>query len=447
VSGAATAPVLPQQEATWPQPKTAWFSAAVVFLITAIATADRMAIAMLIGPIKREFAIGDFQASLLVGLAFTLFYIVFLLPIGRAADRGSRRRVLAICLAFWSLATVACGFAAGFASLFVARMLVGAGEAGMAPCGHGIIGSSFPRESLAKPLALQGIGFQAGSALGLAAAGLILSAGAAGAFAGWPMIGDMAPWRVSFILIGLPGVLAVALVPLLWDQPASQRIAAVDDSGLMPFLRRHPALVVLALLAGGFSAVGLGSVTGWLPEFMQRQYGMSPLAAGATMGTVLLFAAVIGQGGYSVLADFLAARGMADAPVRLGMVPAALAIPVAWFAYQAGTAAEFLPWLVVLLLCIAPFNALANTVIQVIAPPGLRSRLSALMILTISVIGFAGGPALVGWISEYVVGEARLGLAMQLVTSGAMAVTLVMLIALRGRFSAYVASSEAVSQI
>ncbi len=41
------------------------------------------------------------------------------------------------------------------------------------------------------------------------------------------------------------------------------------------------------------------------------------------------------------------------------------------------------------------------------APPALRSRMTALMILAISVVGFAGGPALVGWLSQYVVGEVR----------------------------------------
>lgn len=427
----------------YPPRGRAWASTAVIFAITAIAVADRMAIAMLIGPIKREFAIGDFQASLLIGLAFTLFYILFLLPIGWAADRWSRAKVLAICLAIWSLATVACGFAGGFTSLFVLRMLVGAGEAGMAPCGHGIIGASFPRTALAKPLAAQGIGFQVGSAAGLAAAGAVLAAGASGAFEGWPVIGDMAAWRVSFVLIGLPGILAVLLVPLLHDPPAQARPAPGKARKLAPFLREHRVLIALVLLTGGFSAVGLGGVTGWLPEFMQRALGMSPLAAGATMGTVLLFAAIVGQGGYSVLVDMLGARGVLDAPVRLGLVPAALAIPLAWFAYQATSSAAFLPWLVAMMLCIAPFNALSNTMVQMIAPPELRSRLSALMILVISVIGFAGGPALVGWLSEYVVGEARLGLALQLVTAGAMAVTLVLLVPLRSRLAAFVAAREA----
>jgi MFS family permease len=428
---------------TYPPRHTAWISAIVVFIVTAIATADRMAIAMLVGPIKHEFGIGDFQVSLLVGLAFTLFYILFLLPIGWAADRWSRRKVLALCLIIWSLATIACGFAGGFISLFALRMLVGAGEAGMAPCAHASIGNSFPREALAKPLALQGIGFQVGGAAGIAAAGAILAAGASGAFTDWPVLGGMAAWRVAFVLIGLPGVLAVLLVPMLYDRPVAERAAQQSAAKLWPFLRQNAALVTLALLTGGFSAVGLGAVTGWLPEFMQRTLGMSPMAAGATMGSLLLLAAFVGQGGYAVLVDWFTARGMTDAAVRIGLIPIALSIPLCWVAWQATSQAAFLPWLIAMLLCIAPGNAINNTVMQTIAPPELRSRMSALSILTISIIGFSGGPALVGWLSQYVVGEARLGLALQLVTTGAMVLTLALLWALRARLLAYVEAREA----
>lgn len=313
----------------------------------------------------------------------------------------------------------------------------------MAPCVHAVIGNSFPREALAKPLALQGIGFQVGGAAGVAAAGAVLAAGASGTFASWPVLGGLAAWRVAFVLIGLPGLLAVLLVPLLYDRAPGERATAGQGAGLLPFLRQHSVLITLLLLNAGFSAVGLGAVTGWLPEFMQRTLAMTPLAAGATMGSFLLLAAFVGQGGYSVLVDFFAARGMIDAPVRLGLLPTLLAIPLAWIAYQATTEATFLPWLIAMLLCLAPGNAINNTVMQMIAPPELRSRMVALMILVISVIGFSGGPALVGWLSEYVVGEARLGLALQLVTTGSMAVTLIMLLLLRGRLVAFIASRDA----
>lgn len=411
----------------YPPRKRAWMSAIVIFFLTAVALADRMAISMLIGPIKTEFGIGDFQASLLIGFAFTLFYVLFLFPIGAAADRFSRPRVLATCLAIWSLATILCGFTVGFVSLFLTRMLMGAGEAAIGPCSHGIIGASFPRQELSKPLALQGIGFQVGPAAGVAAAGAILAAGSAGAFAGLPLLGDMSEWRVAFILIGLPGLLALLLIPLLTDPDADRRkgtqATAEAATPLLPFLRENRVLMALMVLGSGVSAMAAGVVTGWVPEYLQRSLAVSPAEAGAMLGVIMLVSSFAGQGLYAIVVDWFAARGVMDAPIRVGLVPIALAIPLAWLAFSAGDSAAFYPLLFAFACAIAPFNAINNTVGQQVAPPALRSRISALFIFSISILGFALGPALVGWLSEFVLGEARLGQAMQWVATGSMVVT------------------------
>lgn len=421
-----TAAAAPAQ-AIYPPRSKAWLSAVIVFVLTAIAIADRMAISMLIGPIKEEFGIGDFQASLLIGFAFTLFYVVFLIPIGGLADKYSRAKVLGICLFVWSITTVACGFATGFISLFVLRMLMGAGEAGIGPCSHGIIGASFPREELSKPLALQGIGFQVGPALGLGAAGAILAAGAAGAFEGIPFLEDLAPWRVAFILIGLPGLLALLLIPLIHDPESANRTrtpaADVQRVLLMPFLKSHRALVTFMLLGSGISAMAAGVVTGWVPEYLQRTHGVSPLEVAGILGPIMLITAFVGQGIYSVIVDWVAGRGSLDAPLRIGLLPTALSVPLAWFAFSTPDTTTFYVLLFAFAMVIAPFNAINNTVAQMIAPPALRSRISALFIFSISIIGFAIGPALVGWLSEYVLGEARLGEAMRIVATVAMALT------------------------
>jgi MFS family permease len=426
----------------YPPRSVAWRSTIIIFIISAIATADRMAIAMLIGPIKKDFGIGDFQASLLIGAAFTSFYVLFLLPIGWAADRYSRTKVLGICLFLWSLATVSCGWATGFAMLFIMRMLVGAGEAGMAPTVHGIIGDSFPRESLAKPLALQGIGFQVGSAVGVAAAGAIVSAAAAGAFTGWPLVGDMEGWRVAFVAVGLPGLLALILIPLLHD-PRQKPSEAAGTEPVMPFLRANAGLVVSALLFAGISAMALGCVTGWIPEYLQRAYGISPKQAGATLGFLLLLAAFAGQGVYAVIVDSLAAKGVKDSPLKVGLIPVVLSIPLAWLAFRAETMAGFVPLLTALLLCVAPCNAVNNTVIQTIAPTPLRSRMTALAILSVSIFGFTLGPALAGWLSQYVFGEANLGRAIQIVIMGSMVVSVGLLLMLRPRLVAYLDNRNA----
>mgnify|MGYP000937279922 FL=1 len=78
---------------------------------------DRNVLAILVAPIRQEFAISDFQFSLLHGWAFTLFYIVLGVPIGWLADRFSRRWIIITGVAFWSVMTALCGFARSFGSL------------------------------------------------------------------------------------------------------------------------------------------------------------------------------------------------------------------------------------------------------------------------------------------------------------------------------------------
>lgn len=434
------------EAAHYPSRARAWYSAVLVCVITAIAMADRLAISMLIGPIKAEFAIGDFQASLLVGAAFSLFYALFLFPIGWAADRFSRRGVLMLCLFAWTIATMACGLATGFVALFLCRALVGSGEAGLAPTTHAIIGASFPRESLAKPIAMQGIGLQLGSALGIAAAGAVLAAGEAGHMAGLPLIGDLAPWRVAFLAIAGPGLVAVMLVPTLHDPTPGRPEDASRRAALLPFIREHGALVFRVILAGAVLSIGIGVILGWSPEFLQRRFSMAPGQAGAALGSLFLAAAVLSQLLYSVAADRVARRGVPDAAFRVGLVPVSLAIPFTWFTFRAETESACLVLLFLLLCCLMPCSTIFNAGMQQLAPPALRSRLASMLVLAVSLIGFTLGPALVGWLSEYVLGEHNLGMAMLAVILSAFVVGLVMLVALLGPARRYLGSEGSAGQ-
>jgi len=377
-----------------------------------IGMADRFAIAVLIRPIKAEFGIGDFQAGLLVGAAFALFYALALLPMGWLADRFSKRRILFFCLAFWTLATMACGLAGSFLALFVCRMLVGSGEAALGPCGQGIIGASFRREELAKPIAFYSIGIQVGAAFGVFVAGAVLTAGANGALSGLPIIGEMAPWRVAFIVLGIPGLLALCLVPLIND-PTQKLQSQIKEKlePIMPFLKEHGAIYVFLFLGTSISAGGFGSLSAWAPEFMIREYGMSPAKAGGAFGSVMLFSALSSQFLYSTSVDAFAKRGMVDSAIRVGLLPLVLSIPAAFFAMTAQSESVFLIGLFVLMFCLMPLSAMGITALHQIAPNKFRARLTSILILLITFMGFAIGPAAVGWFSEFVFGEAKLGLA------------------------------------
>src|SRR4051812_45379759 len=80
---------------------------------------------------KADLGLTDTQTS----LPLTAFVVVYMLasPIfGSLADRLSRRHLIAAGVALWSLATAAAAWATGFTSFFIARALVGVGEAAYA---------------------------------------------------------------------------------------------------------------------------------------------------------------------------------------------------------------------------------------------------------------------------------------------------------------------------
>ena len=113
---------------------------------------DRQIINLLVEDIKRDLQISDTQISLLQGLAFALFYAAAAIPLGRLADSGPRKILIAAGMMLATVATAACGLARSFAQFFVARVGVGIGEAVLTPAGFSMVADIFRPSRLALPL-------------------------------------------------------------------------------------------------------------------------------------------------------------------------------------------------------------------------------------------------------------------------------------------------------
>ncbi len=118
-------------EDDYPSLTTASYLLSLLFIAYIFSFIDRSILALLVGPIRDDFGITDFEFSLIQGAAFSLLYTVAGLPLGRLADRYSRKLIVSGSVFFWSAATCACGMTKNFTQLFVDRMDVGAGEAGL----------------------------------------------------------------------------------------------------------------------------------------------------------------------------------------------------------------------------------------------------------------------------------------------------------------------------
>ena len=117
----------------WPRPAIAWYAVAILVVAFIFSFVDRSIIAMLVEPLQQDLGLSDTQLGLLQGLAFAVFYATVGLPIGRLADRRSRRAIIGWGIFLWSIMTAVCGLARNFWELFLARVGGGVGEAALSP--------------------------------------------------------------------------------------------------------------------------------------------------------------------------------------------------------------------------------------------------------------------------------------------------------------------------
>ena len=107
-----TETAVPLSEQIEPPPESStyqWYVVVICMVAYILSFVDRQILSLMIEPIKADLMLSDTQFSLLQGLAFSLFYAIMGLPIAALADQKSRIKIIATGIAFWSLATAACG--------------------------------------------------------------------------------------------------------------------------------------------------------------------------------------------------------------------------------------------------------------------------------------------------------------------------------------------------
>jgi predicted MFS family arabinose efflux permease len=354
---------------------------------------DRNVLAALLQSIKLELAFSDTELGLLGGVAFGVFYATVGLPLAWLADRSDRRSLIAAAIALWSVMTAACGLAGGFPALFLARVGVGIGEAGGSPPSQSLVSDYFARGQRARAfgvLYLQiPLGFVAGYWLG-----------------GW--LDGLVGWRLTFLLVGLPGVALALLVRLTLREPPrghadSSSAPEGTDISLPAAIRFFVAQRPLRYLslAGAAHGVGAFAAALWLPAYLMRTFAVT----GATAGGWLALA--YGCGG---TAGVLCGGQIADAFVRSTR-------NARWYAWGCSAViAATLPCTALTYLTDAPAVAVAALVVSTffghmfLGPvaallqglAGLRRRamVAAFYLFLVNLVSMGVGPTLVGMASD-----------------------------------------------
>jgi MFS family permease len=270
------------------------------------------------------------------GLAFSAFFWIYA-PVqffaGWLCDRFSVYRLMALGIMLWAGATLLMGFAGGFASLLVLRIMLGVGESISFPGSSKIIARHVPADRRGIANAAVAAGIALGPAAGTLAGGIIL--GALG-------------WRWIFFAFGI--------VTLLWLLPWQQAIRDIPTTGhddqktrvpLAALFRKWPLWSMSIVHALGNYCFYF--LLAWLPLFLtkSRGFGIGEMTMLATLGYAVQGACAFAYGHFS---DWWTRSGRSEAFCRRWMMVASQALAAAAilglaFAHDAVT--------IGLLLCLA----------------------------------------------------------------------------------------------
>jgi MFS family permease len=415
----------------------AWYVVIILTALYMLSFVDRTILSLLVGSIKRDLGISDTRVGLLQGLSFALFYTIMGLPLGRLADTRSRRNLIAAGVVVWSIFTSACSASKSFWSLFLTRIGVGVGEAGLTPAAYSLISDYFPPEKLGVAISVYYMGVFLGSSLALLVGGVVVDTMARIHTVTLPLLGTIASWRVTFLIVGLPGLLFALLVYTIKEplrrnmlrsaQGEVARVTFAQSFGQMRIRWQSVGGISLAMV---FQSMANYALISWGPTYFSRVHGWTPGQSGKALAAILLIAGCGGMYTGGRLSDRWQRRGLDEAPMRvmvIGAIGTILLLPI-------GTLLPDVRWTLALLyagvFCLALPMGISAAALQRIFPNQVRGVVSALYLFVLNIGGLTLGPLLPGVFNDYLFHNGKMiGYSLSITMGGAAVLMLLTLLA------------------
>ena len=380
--------------------RRSWYVVGVLTVAYICSYIDRSVLGLMVGPIRAELGISDTQFSLLQGFAFAIFYTLLGIPIAWLADRASRRNIIAAGIAVWSVMTALCGLARTFGAMFMARVGVGVGEAALSPAAYSMIADLFPREKLGRALGIYSSGVFIGIGLSFILVGKLIGALDTVTL---PLLGELTPWRLTLIVLGIPGLIIAALC-FTFREPKrlGVKTAGVPLSEVRAFFSNNASLYVLHFIAFSMLTLLFNAVMAWFGEYLIRIHGMERADAGWYIGLIVTFFGGSGIICGGLHADYLKRRGDNGGAIRSSLMAAGAVLPL-------GALTTLMPSGELSLLLCAPLLffsswvfAPATTALQLFTPPAMRAQFSAVYLFVVNLTGIGFGGTAVALITDFV---------------------------------------------
>jgi MFS family permease len=345
---------------------------------------DRHVIGALTEPIRKEFGLTDSQVGLM-GSAFIWLYALVGLPLGRVADRWSRRKLLAAGMAVWSALTATAALSINYTMLLFSRLGFAVGEAVVAPAATSWIGDIFPATERSRPLALFMLGVPVGGALSYFFSGPVAQA--------WG-------WRTAMVLAAAP---ALILIPVLTRLAEPERGAAekhrqpVGRGSMIAILKIPTMWWIIA--SGALLNFNMYAIGTFLPAFLSRIHGLSLARSGIATGVVFAVGGVAG----GLLAGRLGDRVIHTRQNGRLLCAAGIALigaPVAYLGIGAGEAILAITLITLAYGTLNAYYGLVYSAIQDIVAPAMRGTAMAIYFMAMYLCGASFGPLLTGKLSD-----------------------------------------------
>jgi ACS family hexuronate transporter-like MFS transporter len=240
-----------------------WLVVAAFVLFASLNFLDRQLLAAVAPSVMAEFGLNNAGYGTLLS-AFGLTYMLIAPFAGLLVDRLGIRSGALLAVGIWSIVGAGTGFASSFAALIGWRMALGVAEAGGIPCSSKASASYLPPREQGLGIAIQSIGFTAGSMAAPLAVAVIA-----------PMYG----WRGAFVVCGLAGLL---WLPLFWAisrrVPGAAAAGPANRNGSIAGLLLDTRLLTI-LIANVLIMVIHSMWMNWTTVYLVREYGLTQTAA------------------------------------------------------------------------------------------------------------------------------------------------------------------------
>lgn len=360
-----------------------------LFLLYMFDYIDRTIVTSMFTSIERDWGISHTQSGMLVSAVYWAI-VILTFPVSLLVDRWSRTKTIGIMAVMWSLATALCALTGNYVQLFMARLLIGVGEAGYAPGGSAMISGLYPIEKRSKMMGLWNASIPLGTAIGVLLGGIIAT-----------KLG----WKHAFGLVAFPGLIVAILflfvkdyktVDLSFVDRANKKIKMEKKDMIKEFLTK-PSIIYAYFGIAAVVFVTTSLIT-WLSTYFQKMR-MLPQDKAGSMASAVMILALVGAPLGGILTDRWR-KTQFNARLLLPAISTLISAILLFLALAFFTGTIQFIALLIMGITIMMFISGAAAVTQDVIHPGLRATSYAVAVVVQNLLGASMAPIIVGKIYD-----------------------------------------------